>query len=122
MTQGHRHEPDADPSAPEPISPPKLYSVEYNVDGISDGIPGDWTIFSAHENLLDAIRAASEFMELAKNALGVARVEKTADALIEPWIRIMEQRNIALVAWVDNGHLRMEQDFAGDFYPPELPR
>jgi hypothetical protein len=104
-------------SGEENTSSDGRYSVEFNVDGIAEGLPGDWTHFSAHETLIDAIRAASEFMELAKDALGVGRIEDRADDTIEPWIRIMDLHQAALVAWVDNGALQVHQEIQVNSHP-----
>lgn len=112
MLESSQPELDADAPAPENASPEGRYSVEFNVDGIAEGLPGEWTHFSAHDSLLDAIRAASEFMELAKDALGVGRIDDRADDTIEPWIRIMDRAEAALVAWVDNGALQVFQEIA----------
>ncbi len=112
MLESSQSDSDPEAHARETASPNGRYSVEFNVDGIADGIPGEWTHFSKHDSLLDAIRGASEFMELAKDALGVGRVDDRADDTIEPWIRIMDQEESTLVAWVDNGFLQVHQEIS----------
>jgi len=88
------------------------YSVEFNAEGLADGLSGQWTSFSSHDTLLNAIRASSKMMELAKDSLGIGRVDPHSDDRVEPWIRVMDLWNNELVAWIDFGalHVRGDED------------
>jgi len=109
MLSHSESEPERAPAMEEALSAGR-YSVEFNADGIAEGLSGAWTNFSTHDNLLDAIRSSSAFMELAKEALGIGRIDDRSDEKVETWIRVMDLRNHELVAWVDFGALHIRDN------------
>jgi len=88
------------------------YSVEVNIDGITDGVPGEWENFSHHDTIGDAIRAASAFLELTKQLLGVDSLNDGVDGRIEPWIRSVDHWDEVIAVWVEGGvlHVREEEE------------
>lgn len=100
--------PNHEPKSAIPL--PETYHVEVNANGITEGIPGDWTLFSIHHSLIDALRGASNLLEAARAVIAEDHPGPTPDHLIEPWLRIMDQRDNTFVAWVDNGQLRLERE------------
>ena len=83
------------------------FFVECNIDGIAEDKPGEWTLFSRHNSLEEAVRACSAFMEMAKDCLGVPRVDPKADAKIERWIRVTDMWNEEVVLWVEDARLHI---------------
>jgi len=112
MLSHSESEPERAPAMEEASSAAseRRYSVEFNAEGIAEGLSGAWAGFSTHDNLLDAIRSSSAFMEMAKDALGIGRIDDRWDERVETWIRVMDLRNHELVAWVDFGALHIRDN------------
>ncbi|MEQ1840154.1 MAG: hypothetical protein ABL994_07085 [Verrucomicrobiales bacterium] len=86
------------------------YSVEVNIDGIADGVPGEWTDFCNHDTLGNAVRASSAFMALTKHFLGVDSLDDRADGRIEPWIRVTDHWDEEVVLWAFGGALFVREE------------
>jgi hypothetical protein len=86
------------------------YSVEINIDGIVDGVSGEWEPISTHDTLGDSIRACSAFVGLTKQCIGAGPLDNRSDAEIEPWIRVMDLWSQEKAIWVENGALFVAEE------------
>ena len=83
------------------------YAVEVNVDHLADAPEcGEWEAFTAHKKLIDALRACSVFMAIAKEQVGVDLLDRGLDDTLEPRIRIYDRWNNEAVVWVDETGLQ----------------
>ncbi len=82
------------------------YVVEVNIDGLTGQVIGDWEPFTVHDELIDAVRACSDLLTLAKTEFGVGYLESWMDELIEPWIRVHDRLQERAVVWSEGDGLR----------------
>lgn len=103
----------ADPSGDESLGLDLFsgrYFVEYNLEGITHGTPGEWILLARHDTLAESIRACSDFLEMVKDSLGVARLDSRRDHEFEPWIRVMDMWSEEVVLWVEDRRLHVQKE------------
>ncbi|MEM0969584.1 MAG: hypothetical protein AAF191_17075 [Verrucomicrobiota bacterium] len=102
--------------APQPLPPaftPQLaqrrFEIQVNLEGLGGG-RGNWEAHSDHDTVMEAVRGCSEVMTYAKRRLGIALQDHRYDALIEPWIRVMDAWKQQPVIWADGSRLHEADD------------